>query len=270
MTKKLRLLVLIFALMVMAVPQVFAADNAVTIDQYWQDSNIDDKLSSAIYNTYAENQLLQAGGCGCMMNTEPYYNSTFYVSVDMTGKVAIDTLTIESSYYGSSYESDSEAKADLQSKYDTISDLVSEYGTVKLNWRNVYPQTFYEWNEDTQTNEEKNSYSGDLSVTITLKTPSDVVSVEEILGENGFSYWRNVIASPEAILNAQIKMADDIKSMLDKKKALYEEILDKDLTEILSLDIWTGWVDSYTFDPETGKANFTFTVSATYSTATEE
>ena len=69
-------------------------------------------------------------------------------------------------------------------------------------------------------------------------------------------------------LSFESKILDQLVSRLNKRKSIFEKLLGKRLTRVLSASLNT-WVDGYaTYDPDTNKADATATLSVTFDPGT--
>ena len=128
---------------------------------------------------------------------------------------------------------------------------------------NVYPQSNYFYNEDNTTTENI-SYSGDLSLKVTLIQASKLEDIKNIMLDNGLNSWVSANVSEENIIDAEMAAVQKIKNLLAKKIKLYETLLDKKLTTLSSIDLY-AWAGS-NIDVEKNTVDLTINVNATYLT----
>jgi hypothetical protein len=185
--------------------------------------------------------ILCGGGCG--------YNPGIYISVNTNVVVEADKVYLHGSFTVDNAMSKKEAVQEMISIYKDMQSKLSEYGTVQRT--GIY--SYADW-------EYTNLYDGSLSIKVTLTKPSKVEMAENVMYENGFDSWREVMVSN---VNGEKKATPTLKELIKEKKGVYEDILEYSLGEISGLNIYS-WADGTSYDPKTNMVNLFVNADVTY------
>lgn len=190
----------------------------------------------------SEDAYLCGGGC--------YYDSGIYFSVNTTVEVEADKIYLYGSYVIENAESKKAAVAELAEVYQDIQTKLASYGTVRRT--GVYSYTDWEYT---------NLYDGSLSIKVDLSNKSKVEDAEDVMYENGFDSWREVVVL-DTVAGEKEGIAT-LKELIREKKDVYEEILEYTLGSISGLNIYS-WTDASTYDPKTNMVNLSVYADVTY------
>lgn len=182
-----------------------------------------------------------------------YWGSGIYISASATESVKATEIYFYASYEITGQSSKTAATTKLQSEYVNIKNKLEEYGTVKRT--GMY--TYTDWYDPSKT-------AGSLSVSVQLDNVTDYSAVEDLLYTEGFSPWADIRV--KSLADVEASVAAELRELLDQKEETYSTILGYALGSISSLSLYS-WVDSYTFDAETGMVDVTVTADAWYYSA---
>lgn len=185
---------------------------------------------------------LCGGGC--------YYDSGIYFSVHTTIEVEADKVYLYGTYTVENAESKKAAVTEMASIYKDIQSKLSDYGTVRRT--GVYSYTDWEYT---------NLYDGSLSIKVDLSSKSKVEDAEDVLYENGFDNWRDVVVLNTA--SGEKEATPTLKELIEEKKDVYEGILDYALGSISGLNVYS-WTDGTTYDPKTNTVELSVYADVTY------
>lgn len=123
----------------------------------------------------------------------------------------------------------------------------------------IYP--FYD-----PTGQESGQYSGNLSVLIRIKKPEAAQRIFDFAEEKNCSpSWDVRLIDTQKY---ELKIIDELAKRLQKRKAIFEKLLGRRLTQVVSASLYT-WVDGYmSYDPERNTAEATTTLSVSFDPGT--
>lgn len=185
---------------------------------------------------------LCGGGC--------YYDSGIYFSVNTTVEVEADKVYLYGSYTIENAESKKAAVEEMAALYKDIQSKLSEYGTVRRT--GVYSYTDWEYT---------NLYDGSLSIKVDLTNKAKVEDAEDVMYENGFDSWREVVVLNTA--SGEKLAIPTLKELIQEKKEVYEGILDYSLGSISGLNVYS-WTDGTTYNPKTNTVSLSVYADVTY------
>lgn len=189
---------------------------------------------------------LCGGGC-----VDPYYyQDGISFNISTTIDVSADKVYLYGTYTVDNMASKLEAVQEMSAVYKDIQAKMADYGTVRRT--GVY--SYADW-------EYTNLYDGSLSIKVDLTKKSKLEEAEELLYENGFDNWTEIV-----VLNttsAEKLAVPTLKTLMAEKKANYEEMLDYALGAISGLSMYS-WVDSTTYDVDTNKVTLTVSADVSY------
>lgn len=196
-----------------------------------------------------------------MSYIDPYYgNQGVSVNVEVREKyVPTGKMSVNGSFSVYGLKTAEAAQQALEKKFTEAKSALAQYGKMRKNYLSTYQDGGYD--------QVKSSFSGSLEVILDMKSGQNYGVVKDKFSDLGASnsYVNSVIDPEEAILIEE-KNAKKLKSLIEKKRGVYETILGYKLGKITSLNIST-WLDTYNFDEETGE--FEAVVSA-YATIEEQ
>lgn len=187
------------------------------------------------------------------------YNG-FYFSISTKSYANPETIVLYGDYYPSSYNDKSlntrkAMLAHLNSVYSTLNEELNVFGTLTQTGINVY---------NSYMSETESSFDGYLSVRLDLTDLKSLPTVKSIFSELSVNYWLDAIVAEEDKINAEALVAEKLKTLIDKKKSVYEIILGYTLTKIISLNVYS-WPDASFYNSETGLVPLTVYADVTYS-----
>lgn len=199
-------------------------------------------------------------GMGMIMEEPSFYsNISFNVSVKSLAKASYVAVTGDFSLDRVTDQKGGIQK--LKEKFAEAKQQLSPYGKVTRNSQNIYTYT----ETDYQTGKLVTYYSGYLGVRVDLTDASNVEKVQEAMLDLGFSNsWIDAQLSEDDRIDLELAVADQLKALIEKKKKVYQRILDITLKKSTSLYI-NSWIDGYLLDPETGMAPVTVSADVTFS-----
>lgn len=201
-----------------------------------------------------------AGGPGMgMMTTDTsfYSNVSFNVSVKSMAKASYVAVTGDYSLDRLTDQKDGLKK--LKEKFAEAKQQLSPYGKVTRNSQSIYAYT----ETDYQTGKLITYYNGYIGVRVDLTDATNVEEVQEIMLDLGFNTWIDAQLSEEDRIDLELEVADQLKSLIEKKKKVYQKILGITLKKSTGLYI-SSWIDGYLLDPETGMAPVTVSADITF------
>jgi len=202
-------------------------------------------VPNAFATTDAE-PMLCGGGC-----VDPYYyQDGISFNVSTTVEVSADKVYLYGTYTVDNAESKLEAVQEMSAVYKDIQTKMAEYGSVRRT--GVYSYSDWEYT---------NLYDGSLSIKVDLTKKSKLDEAEELLYENGFDNWTEVV-----VLNttsAEKLAVPTLKTLIAEKKANYEDLLDYTLGTVSGLSMYS-WVDSTTYDATTNIVTLTVSADVSY------
>ncbi len=199
-------------------------------------------------------------GGGGMYYPGPYGNG-ITVDASVTKEVTPDFVAVNGYCEVTNADTREEVRTELTRIYNAIKKAVGTDGRVRRTGApTVYP--YY----DPYRGEATSTYSGTLSVTIRVTKPGAAQRVSDVLEEFNCSVnWDVRLLDPQ---DYELSVLDNLLSRLNKRKTIFEKLLNKKLTKVTGASLYT-WVDGYTsYDPETNKADATTTLSITFDIGT--
>jgi hypothetical protein len=177
--------------------------------------------------------------CGC--GGGGYYGgSGIGFNVSSMVYVEADSVAFNADYSVNGSPSREDAMAKLKAAYSDAKQSLQGYGTVKRTGMNVW--------SDTWTVPGEEVFTGSISLEVKLNNFRNTSDVEEILYNNGFTAWMNVMVDDTTA--AEAKAVSDLQKKMKAKKGVYEELLGHELGEVSALNLYS-WVDTWNYDPET-------------------
>ena len=242
MQKRYLSLVAISALMAFS-PQALAAGGMTQVLPVSSEAEvmIEDSLKSG------------SGGGGLVENAILDYGyQNISLSVSLESQATPDSVYLSADYSISGVSSRDNAMDQLKTKFSEIKNTLKLYGEVQQTSLSVYESYGY---GDSSTS----SYTGYLNVRVDLKNVRELKEVQEILTSKGFNYWANLTLNEESKIELQLEMASQLRSLISKKKSVYETVIGAILTKVTSFYMDT-YLDAYTYNPETNMATATTSI----------
>lgn len=200
-----------------------------------------------------------AGGGMTMDYIMPPYDPgvSFSVSITSTAKPSLVNLYGDQSVDG--METREQAIEKMNQDFQSLKSALSNYAKVTRTSISAYPG----YNYDTYGNQTKSTYTGYQNVRVELKSANDLETVRTMMTDAGFNSWVDAQLSDDTKISLEYSLAEQISKLLEKKRAVYEKILQYSLGKISSLYVDT-WADGSTYDVATGTLTTTTNVSVTY------
>lgn len=189
----------------------------------------------------------------------PYYPSYGGVMVDatVTKEITPDFVALNAYCDLGKQATRESAKAAAEKIFNDIKSAVGTDGRVrKTGAVSVYPY-YGPMGETTE------SFSANLSIFIRVVKTTAAERISDAVEKAGCAAnWDVRLLDPQTF---ELSVLDDLSARLNKRKAIFEKLLGKKLTTIVSASLNT-WVDGYsTYDPATNKAEATTTLSVSFS-----
>ncbi len=117
-----------------------------------------------------------------------------------------------------------------------------------------------------QSGRETGQFGGNLSLMVRVTRPADAQRIfEYIEDKNCGPNWDVRLVDTQ---KHEMKVIDDLAERLQNRKAIFEKLLGRRLTQVVSATLYT-WVDGYmTYDPESNTAEATTTLSVSFDPGT--
>lgn len=198
------------------------------------------------------------GGYGIMA---PMYGGGVQVDASVTKEVTPDFVALNA-YCSSGRQPSREAARDtLDQIYQDIRQAVGTDGRVrKMGTVPVYP--FYD-----QTGQDTSSFTADLNLLIRLNNVGAAQRISDYIESKacGVNWDVRLLDTQEF----ELSVLDELSDRLDKRKMIFEKLLDKKLSTVIGATLNT-WVDGYgTYDPETNRVDGTTTLSISFDLGNE-
>lgn len=174
-----------------------------------------------------------------------------YVNVNTMVSAEVGTINLYGNFYVDNAETRLAAVQELNAAYRDIKETLSKYGTVRRT--GIY--TYSDW-------EYTNMFDGSISVKVVLDKASQVEAVENLLYENSFENWREVMLVSASATEKEA--VSTLKDLLADKKSVYEELLSENLGAVSNVNVY-NWVDSNSYDADTNEVDVTVYADVTYS-----
>ncbi len=189
----------------------------------------------------------------------PYYPNYGGVMVDatVTKEITPDFVALNAYCDLGKQATRESAKAAAEKIFNDIKSAVGTDGRVrKTGAVSVYPY-YGPMGETTE------SFSANLSFFIRIIKTSAAERISDAVEKAGCAAsWDVRLLDPQTF---ELSVLDDLAARLNKRKSVFEKLLGKKLTTIVSASLNT-WVDGYsTYDPATNKAEATTTLSVSFS-----
>ncbi len=182
------------------------------------------------------------------------YGGGISVDATVTKEVTPDFVAVNGYCEVSNMDSRDEVRTELSKIFTDIKADVGSDGRVRRSGTpSVYP--FY----DTRDGMPTDKMSGSLNVFIRVVNVDAAQRISDILDEHSCSpSWDVRLVDTE---DHEMALLDQLLSKVNKRKAVYEKLLSKKLTDVSGVSLST-WVDGWSsYDPETNKADATTTLS---------
>jgi hypothetical protein len=196
------------------------------------------------------------GGGGESVYPGPYGNG---ITVDgmITKEVTPDYVAVNGYCEVTDLDSRDAIRTELTRTYNEIKTAVGADGRVRRNGApSVYP--YYDAYGSTSTGK----MSGNLSIMIRVTNVSAAQRIADVLDEHGCNpSWDVRLVNAE---DYETGILDELLAKVNKRKAVFEKLLGKKLTNVTGASLYT-YLDGYSsYDPETNKADAQTTLSITF------
>ncbi len=221
---------------------VFAAtDEDVTVEPTVSEEEIVEETDLDSEDALLEEELTTTTDSMCGCGGGGYYGgSGIGFNVSSMVYVEADSVAFNADYSVNGSPSREDAMAKLKAAYADAKQSLQGYGTVKRTGMNVW--------SDTWTTPGEEVFTGSISLEVKLNNFRNTSEVEEILYNNGFTAWMNVMVDDTTA--AEAKAVADLQKKMKAKKGVYEELLGYELGAVSALNLYS-WVDTWNYDPET-------------------
>lgn len=185
------------------------------------------------------------------------YGGGISVDASVTEEVTPDFVAVNGYCEVVDLASRDAVRTALTKTFNDIKAAVGSDGRVRRSGSpSVYP--YY----DTRDGMATDKMSGSISVFIRVINVDAAQRISNILDERGCSpSWDVRLVDME---DHEMDLLDQLLSKVNKRKAVYEKLLGKKLTNVSGVSLST-WVDGWSsYDPETNKADATTTLSITF------
>lgn len=245
--------------LLLALPAFALAQTAVTEDA--------EQLEKEILDIIDEQPAMPApmpiadgkgGGGASMMYPGPM--GGIQVDTSVTKEVTPDFIAVNAYCDIGKQASREAAREMLQKLFLEIKQAVGSDGVVRRTGGvGIYP--FYD-----PTGQETGQYSGNLSLLIRVTTPAAAQRIFEMTEEkNCGPSWDVRLVDTQ---KHEMKVIDELANRLQKRKAIFEKLLNRRLTQVVSASLYT-WVDGYmSYDPEKNTAEAMTTLSVSFDPGT--
>jgi len=162
--------------------------------------------------------------------------STFNFNVTATDYVKPSKLFFSADYSLENSESREAALNKLNEFFNKAKTEIEKYGTIVTYNVNVYGSMPYYEKMDSQP-VTQSVYSGNLNIRIEMGNIDNYEALRNSLIKNGFNYWTDAVVAEEAKIDIEMKNADHLKTLIDKKEiAVVGAYYDFDKGQVLILD----------------------------------
>jgi hypothetical protein len=200
------------------------------------------------------------GGANMSIMYPPYGGGGVQVDASITKEITPDFIALNAYCDSGRGGTREEAKKELNDIYNAIKTAVGKDGRVRKQGSiSIYP--YYG-----PTGEESGKYSANLSVMIRILNTQATQRISDAVENLGCSVnWDVRLVDTQSF---EMDVLEDLSKRLNKRKAVFEKLLGKKLTTVVSASLYT-WVDGYaSYDPETNKADATTTLSVSFGLTT--
>jgi hypothetical protein len=201
-----------------------------------------------------QDAMMDRGGGG--YGIAPYYGGGVVVDASVTKEVTPDFVSLNA-YCDVGRKNDRDtAKATADQIYNDIKNGVGKDGRVRRSG----PVSVYPYYDGTGT--DSGMYTANVSIMIRILNMSAAQRISDLVESKdcGLS-WDVRLTDPQSF---EMDVIDELTSRVNKRKAVFEKLLGKKLTNVLSASLYT-WADGYsTYDPETNKVDATTTLNITF------
>jgi hypothetical protein len=198
------------------------------------------------------------GGGGPSSIMMPYPGTPGGITVDatVTKEVTPDFLAINAWCDITPQASRDQVRTAIASLYASIKDGVGRDGRVRRSGSSVI-SPFYD-----PSGKMSNLFSGNLSLFIRITNKSASQRIADLVENQGCtSNWDVRLVDTQSY---ELGILDDLVTRLNKRKKIFEKLIKKMLTRVVSASLST-WVDAYsTYDPEANTVEATTTLSVTF------
>ncbi len=214
----------------------------------------DEALLEALESEASNGAVMDRGGG--LYYPGPYGNG-IVIDASVTKEVTPDFVAVNGYCEVVGLGSREEVRTELTRIYNDIRAAVGTDGRVRRSG----PPSMYPY-YDAHSGIETDKMSGSLNVFIRVLRTDAAQRIASILDEHNCSPgWDVRLVNPEDHETAQL---DDLIARVNKRKALFEKLLGKKLSNVVGASLST-WVDGWSsYDPETNKADATTTLSITF------
>lgn len=187
----------------------------------------------------------------------PFYGN---INIDVSVNSALKpSAIVMNPDYNVTADSREDALKKINAAYDELKSKVEKYATVSKTSSSVYPG--YNYLPDGKSEETFNGY---LNASVRLTDLSAYETVKDLIMTAGFNVgWTDAQVDEEDKIDLEYALVKQLKSQINKRKSVYEEILGYHLTRATSLYINT-WPDGSQYDPSTGMVKVTVNASIGY------
>lgn len=182
------------------------------------------------------------------------YGGGISVDATVTKEVTPDFVAVNGYCEVSNMDSRDEVRTELTKTFNDVKSAVGSDGRVRRSGTpSVYP--YY----DTRDGMPTDKMSGSVNIFIRVVNLDAAQRISDILDEHACSpSWDVRLVDTE---DHEMDLLDQLLSKVNKRKAVYEKLLGKKLTDVSGVSLST-WVDGWSsYDPETNKADATTTLS---------
>lgn len=231
----------------------FAATDAAATTKTTSDVS-EEEILEVIDESSSNPVMMDGRGGGMIM--PPYGMGGVQVDATITKEITPDFLAINAYCDAGKQSNRDTAKDTLEKIYQDIKAGVGKDGRVRKQGAvSIYPY-YGPMGEDTS------SFSANLSIFIRITNPAAAQRIADLVESKGCGLnWDVRLVDTQEF---ELGIIDDLTTRLNKRKKVFEKLLGKKLTRVVSASLYT-WVDGYTtYDPETNKADATTTLSVSF------
>lgn len=186
----------------------------------------------------------------------PPFGGGVQVDATITREVTPDFVAINAYCESGKYPTREAVRDALNQLYSSIKEAIGKDARVRRSGGiSAYP--VYDGG-----GQESGSYSGSLNLFIRILKTASAQEISDLVEAKGCSVSWDV-----RLVDAQefeLSILDSLLTRLNKRKAIFEKLLRKKLTRVISASLST-WVDGYSsYDPERNTADATTTLSVSF------
>ena len=186
----------------------------------------------------------------------PYGSAGVTVDATVTREITPDFISLNAYCEAPRGDTREEIRDALMQLYTDIKNAVGRDGQVRrVGTIGIYP-VYGAAGQETST------LTGNISIYIRITNPASASRISDYVEMKGCGVSWDVRLTDT--VSHELSILDDLTSRLNKRKTIFEKLLGKRLTRVVSANINT-WVDGYTtYDPERNRAEATTNLVVTF------